>query len=237
MDDAYVKLGATLDTIHDKMMALNDEEAYKDTVRLKEQVFDDAKDIPDSQKSKPDKSNYSSDTLETNIANGKYTVGTTVSIEEAEALVDYFEGLLTNSDNYLTELQSLYAWSLGGGKTKDKEGGEKDTSIDKLSDKIKSKIDEIDSAIKDLADNDIIDMRMINDLISQKIALQKEYKYALEQELSLLSQSTDEIWRQVKASGNDKYIQYSEESGLYGYTDAYYKDFYKNGLAVDSEKM
>jgi hypothetical protein len=37
-------------------------------------------------------------------------------------------------------------------------------------------------------------MQLVNQLIDQKIALQREYKRALEQELGLLSASTSEIW-------------------------------------------
>lgn len=127
----------------------------------------------------------------------------------------------------------------GDNTTGDGSGGGSGDKLDfeKESDRIKAKIDELDSAIEDLADNDIVDMRMVNELINQKIALQKQYKKALEQELGLLSKSTDEIWSQVKKAGNDKYIQYDEETGMYGYTDAYYAEFYEDGLPIDSEQM
>ena len=131
---------------------------------------------------------------------------------------------------------SVYPY--GGDPTNGENGGGGDKSdFEKESDRIKSKMDELDSAIEDLADNDIVDMQMVNQLIQQKIALQKDYKKALERELEIISATTDDIWKDVKKAGNDKYIEYDDETGSYRYTDAYYEDFFKDGVSINSEQM
>jgi hypothetical protein len=184
----------------------------------------------------PTKDDYSIE----DFKNTNYELEVEYTVEELENLKLLLETQQTNSFGRSANYTSLLSQLRGGGSSSDDTkdgGGSSSTNIAKESDKIKSKIDEINSAIKDLADNDIVDMKMVNQLISQKIALQKEYKKALEKELVMLSASTDEIWSQVKKEGNDKYIEYNDETGGYQYTDAYYEDFFKNGIPIDSDQI
>ena len=234
IQDAYVELGGTLDTINKKMRTMGTHR-YDSTVVANS--INGKITAPDSvDDENPTKDDYSIE----DFKDTDYESKVEYTVEELENLKLLLETQQTNSFGRGAYYTSLLSQVRGGGSSSDDTkdgGGSGSTNIVKESDKIKAKIDEIDSAIKELTDNDIVDMRMVNQLISQKIALQKEYKKALEKELIMLSASTDEIWSQVKKEGNDKYIEYSDETGGYQYTDAYYDDFFKNGIPIDSEQM
>jgi TRAP-type C4-dicarboxylate transport system substrate-binding protein len=80
-------------------------------------------------------------------------------------------------------------------------------------------------------------MRKINELIDQKTALQKKYKEALQKELDMMEDAIPELWSKVKKSGNDKYIKYNDDTQTYEYTEAFYSDFFKNGVPIESEQF
>jgi prefoldin subunit 5 len=115
------------------------------------------------------------------------------AVQAYDNIEDTIEGL-DQQEYDLTVLESEYNKAFNNlGKLGGKNGGGSGGSgsgngkeYEQESDRIKKKIDEIDSAIKDLADNDIADMAKINELIEQKIAFQKKYKKALEDELQML---------------------------------------------------
>lgn len=242
MDEAYQKLGQTLDGIHAKMQTIGTS-GYKAGAITGTYSFETAKGKIETVDVTPtvNKEVYTADEIEgwitedTNLSNNQ-----TERKEQLEATKEYLSDLLDNSYERSGTYASTLAGMLGGGDNYGNgldSGSGKNTELEKESDRIKAKIDELDSAIENLADNDIVDMQMINQLIEQKIALQKEYKKALERELEIISATTDEIWNDVKKAGNDKYIKYNEETGSYGYTDAYYEDFFKDGVSIDSEQM
>lgn len=127
--------------------------------------------------------------------------------------------------------------SKNGGKTeKEKENAEKLTALQKELNELKEKEAEIDSAIKDLTDNEVVDMARVNDLLEQKLAVQKKYLAKLREEAGVRAENENARLSELNKKGYGKYVQKNEETGLYELTERFYNEMYVNGKAKDAEK-
>ena len=257
MDDAYQKLGQTLDGIHAKMQAIGTK-GYKAGAITGTYTFETAKGKVESVDVTPtvDEGAYTNDDVEGWIDKGDYLTedNTAKRKKELEAYREYFNDLLDDSydraGSYATTLSGMlgggndYGTDSGsgsgsGGKDKDKEADniEKLTALQQELNDLKQQEQEIDNAINDLMDDEIIDMARMNRLLEQKIATQQLYLAKLGEEKKVREELAASKLNEIKKKGYDKYIDYDEESQLYELNEEFYNKLFTDGVATDNEKV
>jgi hypothetical protein len=85
-------------------------------------------------------------------------------------------------------------------------------------------------------DDKVINMTRVNQLLQDKVAVQKDYINKLKEEQKYREELETQKLNEVKNKGYGSYVEYDEDTQLYELTEEFYSKMFNDGVAVDPEK-